>query len=77
MLRKRIRTWHLFALHRVQKATIADGADPVKIRKVLMAEREGFSFGLSLQVMVKPVLARYYPVFERVTSDSDLRVQFL
>jgi hypothetical protein len=42
-----------------------------------MAERVGFSFGLYLQVMVKPTLTAYYPVFVLVTSNCDLWVQFL
>jgi hypothetical protein len=41
-----------------------------------MAERERFSFSPYPQVIVKPALARRYPVFDRVTGESELCLQF-
>src|ERR1700690_2074423 len=58
------------AIHRATTTGLLCTADCV-------AEREGFYYRRYLQVPMNTTLPREYPLFELVTSETDLRVQFL
>jgi len=59
-----------------QRNGLQSGSQSAQVLEDL-AEREGFYFRLYLQVSVMTTLPRYYAVFKRVTSESDLRLLFL